>query len=251
MNELLGISYSPWTEKARWALDVRRVPYRYRFYQPLLGEPALRLKTRKLFGRVSVPVLTDDRQRVYADSTDIARFADAHGEGPALFPPHHEEAISHWVAVSERGLEAGRALALQRQLRDDAALAETVPRGLRQKLGSLAPRMAAAGMHRTLRKYGAHQSSSDAHRGCLRDTLDELRETLSRSRTAPKTVLDGFTYADVAASQLLSFVSPPAFGLKLGKATARGFTYPELAAEYADLVSWRDALYTAYRPRSA
>ena len=29
MNELIGLSYSPWSEQAKWALDVRKVhPYR-------------------------------------------------------------------------------------------------------------------------------------------------------------------------------------------------------------------------------
>ena len=32
MTELLGLPYSPWTEKARFALDVRRVPYTFRYY---------------------------------------------------------------------------------------------------------------------------------------------------------------------------------------------------------------------------
>ena len=60
MNELLGLPYSPWSEKARWALDVRHVPYRYRVFQPLIGEPALRFKTRRWTGTVTVPVMTDD-----------------------------------------------------------------------------------------------------------------------------------------------------------------------------------------------
>jgi len=38
MTELVGIPFSPWSEKARWALDVRRVPYRKVTYAPLLGE---------------------------------------------------------------------------------------------------------------------------------------------------------------------------------------------------------------------
>src|SRR5580698_1853504 len=99
MIELLGLVYSPWTEKARWALDVRRVLYTFRPYQPILGEPALRLKLGRLRGRVSVPVLTLDDGRVLADSADIARWADGRGEGPRLFPPEHEAAIAGFVAL--------------------------------------------------------------------------------------------------------------------------------------------------------
>src|SRR5689334_3306739 len=126
MTELLGLVFSPWTEKARWALDVRRVPYRFRHYEPLIGEPALRLKLRRLTGRVTVPVLTAGDGRVVADSADIARWADGRGEGPLLFPPEHEAAIAGFVALSERALAAGRALSLRRMLADDEALAEMV-----------------------------------------------------------------------------------------------------------------------------
>jgi glutathione S-transferase len=127
MTELLGLPYSPWTEKARWALDARGVPYEFRHYQPLLGEPALRAKLRRLRGRVSVPVLTDDAGAVVGDSADIARWADGRGEGPTFFPAEHADAIAEWVALSERALAAGRALALARVLEDDEALLELVP----------------------------------------------------------------------------------------------------------------------------
>ena len=56
MNELLGLPYSPWSEKARWALDARKVPYKYKVYAPLVGEPALRFKLKKWSGPVSVPL---------------------------------------------------------------------------------------------------------------------------------------------------------------------------------------------------
>jgi glutathione S-transferase len=250
MNELLALAYSPWSEKARWALDVRGVPYRYRHYQPLLGELELRLKTRRLRGAVTVPLLTDAGGRVYDDSEQIARFADATGTGPRLFPSQHEAVIAHWIARSEQGLSAGRALALERQLRDDEALLEMVPRNLRA-LGSIAARVAEFGVRRSLRKYRAHERSSSEHRAKLRAVLEELRAALAASGSTPKTILGAFSFADIAAAQILAFVVPPSSGLKLGKASARGFLDPELSQESADLIAWRDALYAAYRPLKA
>jgi glutathione S-transferase len=41
--ELLGLPYSPWSEKARWPLDARRVPYKNVTYAPWVGEPLLRM----------------------------------------------------------------------------------------------------------------------------------------------------------------------------------------------------------------
>src|SRR5215470_17956798 len=120
MNTLLHLPYSPWSERARWALDARQVPYRRVTYQPLIGEPRLRLQLRKLRGTVSVPVLFTDRRGVLADSFDIACFADAHGasNGVRLFPgdADSDAKIARYNQASERALAAGRVLALRRVL---------------------------------------------------------------------------------------------------------------------------------------
>jgi glutathione S-transferase len=249
MTELLGLVFSPWTEKARFALDVRRVPYTFRHYEPLIGEPALRLKLRRLTGRVTVPVLTLDDGRVLADSLDIARWADGRGEGPRLFPPEHEATIADFVALSERALAAGRALSLSRMLADDAALAEMLPRPIRRATGPLAPWIGAVGVARTLRKYGGRRDGAEAHRGTLISALDRIRAALAKAPAgeAPQTLLGRFTFADVTMAQVLVSVEPPASGLKLGSASRRNFGDPELRARYADLVAWRDALYRAFR----
>jgi glutathione S-transferase len=249
VNELLGLPYSPWSERAKWALEVRRVPYRFRVYRPLIGEPALRMKTGRWQGAVTVPIFVDERGTVYDDSVRIARFADAHGDGPPLFPKASAVAVEHWIDISERALAAGRALSLARTLKDDEALAELLPRGLRKRLGPLGPHVAALGVRRTLRKYAANTTSLDAHRATVRAALRELRVTLEKSTTSPKTLLGAFTFADIAAAQMLAFIAPPAFGLKLGKANRKAFTDPELAGDHADLIAWRDALYDAYRPK--
>jgi glutathione S-transferase len=247
MSELLGLVYSPWTEKARWALDVRRVPYAFRHYQPLVGEPALRVKLRRFTGRVSVPVLTLDDGCVLTDSADIARWADGRGEGPRLFPPEHEAAIAGFIALSERGLAAGRALSLQRMLADDEALVELVPRPLRS-IGPLAARVGALGIARTFRKYGGHRDSREEHRRTLASVLDELRSALAKAPSGePQTLLGSFTFADISMAQLVISLEPPPKGVKLGPASRRTYVDPDLRASYADLVAWRDALYAAFR----
>lgn len=251
MTQLIGLSYSPWSEKAKWALEVRKVPYRFRPYQPLLGEPALRRLTGRWRGNVTVPVLVSDQGEVLDDSAKIARWADARGEGPALFPAEHERTIARWIETGERALEAGRVISLHRTLESPAALKELVPRPLRS-LGGLAAAIGGLGVRRTLRKYGAGRHTLVEHRRVARDALDELRAAIARSpsKATPKTILEHFSFADVAASQILTFVSPPAFGVRLGPESRKGFTDPELATEYADLIAWRDALYEAHRPRN-
>jgi glutathione S-transferase len=248
MVELLGLPYSPWTEKARWALDARGVSYTFRVYQPLVGEPALRSKLRRFTGPVSVPVLTTDDGQVIAGSASIARWADARGKGPSLFPVAHEAAVVRYSELSERALEAGRGLSLRRMLDDDEALAEMVPRPLRRSLGRLASRLGAMGVRRTLRKYGGHRVPVEAQRQALAAALDELRAGLRAAPPAtPRTLLGGLTYADIAMAQALLFVEPPAAGIKLGKASRRAFTDPELRASCDDLLRWRDELYQSLR----
>jgi glutathione S-transferase len=243
MTELLGLSYSPWTEKARWALDVRHVPYTYRHYQPLLGEPALRLKLRRFRGNVTVPVLTTDDGKVIGDSAEIARWANERGEGPDLFPAAHDDAIAQWIERSERAMEAGRILSLRRMLEDDEALREMVPRKVREVTGSLATRIARFGIGRTERKYGGAGVDADVLRSKLRGFLDAVRAALRGP-----TLLGQLTFADIAVAQPLVWLEPPARGLKLGEASRRQWSDPELAREYADLLRWRDALYADHRP---
>jgi glutathione S-transferase len=280
MTELLGLPYSPWTEKARFALAARRIPHVFRRYEPLLGEPALRSKLRRLTGPVTVPVLTTDEGRILADSLEIARWADGRGEGPRLFPPEHEVAVLRFVALSERALASGRALSLQRLLADDEALLEMVPASIRRAAPALGTRAAALGIARTIRKYGADRDSREAHRRRLVAALDEIRAALAKAPTlngsvhdggsapkppvhdggsagsadsagsAPKppaTLLGRFTFADIAMAQVLVSVEPPPSGLVLGRASRRAFVDPDLREPYADLCAWRDALYRAYR----
>lgn len=248
MPELLGLPYSPWSEKARWALEARGIAYDRRLYQPLLGELGLRKKLGKWSGVVSVPVLTDDDGRVIADSAQIARWADGRGTGPAMFPAGDEAKIEQLIALSDRGLAAGRALSLLRLLDDEQGVLEMVPRKLRSVPGTRA--LARAGIARTLRKYRGVRDRQAA-RAALAEVLEEVRAALAKAPAAQgvRTLLGRFTFADVAVAQVLAFVEPPAFGLRLGEATRRSFCDDELRERFADLVAWRDSLYDTYRPR--
>ncbi len=80
--QLVTIPFSHFCEKARWALDLARIPYREKPYVPGLHMLGTKVRGR---GR-SVPVLITP-EGCFTDSTDILRFVDRERRsGPQLYP---------------------------------------------------------------------------------------------------------------------------------------------------------------------
>lgn len=105
MHKLLGIAFSHYVEKARWALDRFSVPYEdqrvlpffhfaavYRLHRGRLG------KTDRASSRFSTPVLRTDDGRLICDSADILRYvSDRYARpGEDLYPtPEVSELEQH------------------------------------------------------------------------------------------------------------------------------------------------------------
>jgi glutathione S-transferase len=238
---LVGEYFSPWTEKARWALDHHRIAYRYREHVPLLGEPLLRLRSRRLRGRVSVPLLITDEGPI-PDSFAIFRHAERVGRGAPLVPVGREAEVVAWNARSEAAIAASRALYLLRAERDREALIEMQPAAFPRPVREASLPVARAAIAFLRRKYGI--------------AADGAEEALDRELTALHVALDGgehlldarFSYADVAMAVSLQFVAPLAEEyLHLGPATRASCRAPALADRFADLVAWRDRLYLRHR----
>ncbi|MFO0631970.1 MAG: glutathione S-transferase N-terminal domain-containing protein [Nannocystaceae bacterium] len=248
--KLWSLPYSPWSEKAKWALDHCGVDYQKQRYEPLLGEPAMRWRTGRWRGPVSVPVLHCDDGWL-TDSFDIATWAAAQAPAAGLMPPEWLARVREANVQSERGLAAGRARSLVRLLGSRDGLRDMVPPAMRGPLGPLAVPIAAFGVRRTLRKY-QRSVAGDAEQSLV-EVLDRLRADLQAqggSDTGLAYVLGRFSYADIAMAQVLGFVDPPATHLRLTDATRATFRDPELAPRYADLLRWRDALYREHRDRA-
>ena len=109
MDTLIAIAQSPWSERARWALDHHGLPYSEQAHAPILGELSLRRKVGRWRGPVSVPILVREGRAIHG-SHAIARLADSAGRGPSLFGQAREEAIARWSSIAEQGASAGRAL---------------------------------------------------------------------------------------------------------------------------------------------
>jgi glutathione S-transferase len=82
MNTLITVPFSHFCEKARWALDWCRVPYRE---QACL--PGMHLRHTRRAGGRTVPVLLRDGAAPLVDSTEILQWADAQAPaGRTLYP---------------------------------------------------------------------------------------------------------------------------------------------------------------------
>jgi glutathione S-transferase len=243
MRTLVCLSYSPWSEKARWALDHRGIDYRTEEYTPMLGEPALRLRTGKLRGRISVPVLFDDGKTIL-DSIEIARHGDALAGGAVLFPTGKDAEIEEWNARSEGAMSAGRALLLKVMARDERSQLESLPRFIPGPLRAAMRPVAAFGIRYVARKY-ASAESDERNEATLVSALDALRTVLKKRKTI---LSSGFSYADIAMALVLQGVRPVADEwMRLGPATRELWTHTVLAARYPDLLEWRDDLYAKTR----
>jgi glutathione S-transferase len=246
--KLIAMPISPWSEKARWALDHHQVAHRYVEHVPMLGEPLLRARAKQWKGRVSVPLLTDGDVRLN-DSFAIAQHAEKIGSGTPLFAAGFEAETEAWNQTSERALSAGRSLVLPKIAESRGALAENLPPFVPGMLRSTLAPITASAVGFLTRKYAAQESLGDAY-GVIAGACASLEEALGGRETL---IEGGFTYADIAASVMLMVVRPPdvpeARHIRIGRATRECWTEPSLVKRFAGLLEWRDRIYARHRPR--
>ncbi len=244
---LYGLAYSPWTERARWALDHHRIPHRYHEHVILLGEPLLRWRARNAgMAKASVPLFVDGHTAI-GDSLLIARHADAVGEGSHLSTDHPE--FGDFSARIEDALQGARASVTAAILADPEALRESARAAAPEALTPMLRPVAAMAARFIARKYSADLAAGERNRAGIREVLRELRE---RKGSRRHFVGDSFSAFDLWAATLIQGVSPVSHRyIRLSPAVQRAWTQPGLAAEFADLVQWRDEIYAVYRRGSA
>lgn len=243
MYTLIGLKVSPWSEKARWALDHHRIPYRKVEYLPLFGEPLLRLALRRPSGRVSVPVLFAGTETL-TDSLEIARHADRVGQGPPLCPPGLADEVEQWNRAAEQAMGVQRARVLGRTGQSQEALLANLPRWVPAPLGRTSLPLVSLATNYVLRKYGDTPTGPEAGHALLRETLLELRRALG----GRPYLLGEFSLADVVMGAALQGIRPvAAHHWPLRSALREVWTEPELSREFGDLLEWRDALYDRHR----
>lgn len=239
---LFGLVYSPWTERARWALDHHRIRYRYREHVPLLGEGLLRWAARGSGEKqASVPLLRDGHE-VLGDSFRIILHADRVGQGAKLVPD--ASVIETWLASIEPALHAVRKRVTRRTLADPEALKEAAAGAMPTVVAGFFRPVAAMGARFIARKYGFDASEQEQDSPLVSAVLDEVRAQLDGGAYLG----EAFSAADILAATFLQSVKPVADSIiRLGPATRRAWSRPELAEEYDDLIAWRDQLYATHR----
>ncbi len=239
--QLYGMRFSPYSEKARWALDHHGVPFQWHDHVPMAGELALRMRAGSLAKKASVPLAVDG-DVVLRDSAAIARHAEKIGKGTPLVPD--AASSQEWDARSAAALGAGRVLVVRRSLEDPAALRDSLPRWIPAPLRGTSTPIAAAASRFLLRKYDAEGIDDDAARETMRQQLLAVRTALGGRAT----LASDFSYADLTMAVVLQMVVPvDERFIRLGDARRRAWTDDKLAGEFPDLVSWRDRLYSDHR----
>lgn len=245
MLDLYGISYSPWTAKARWALDHHKIPYRYREHLILFGMPELRWRLKKPFGDITVPVLVNGQSAVM-DSFEIARHVDVTGSGTPLFPEGKLAEIREINRLSEKALDCARAFTIFRILNDKEAQIEAlrgfVPKNLRPWFRWMAP----IGVNYIVREFNIRRKTATGYEEDYREILETLRKKLNEA--GGSYLLERFSYADIAATIALQGVDPVIHPtIPMGSATRRIWRHPQFAEEYKDLLAWRDEIFSKHR----
>lgn len=238
-------SFAPWCERARWALDHHGLTYREVEQVPLVSELTLRIAARRPLRRVTVPLLVHGGTRLM-DSDEIARYAERLGTEMPLFPIGHDRDIARWMETSEALMVAGRAMLLPRIANTTDALREQLPALIPGPLRPALAWVAALAVRHLMSKYDVRAEDDAHHDAASRVCLDRLRNALARR--AGYLVGDTLSYADVTMAAALQFVRPvDDRWIALGPATREVWTNHRLAADYPDLLAWRDQLYARAR----
>lgn len=238
---LVGEGFSPWTEKALWALDHHGLRYRYEEYTPLVSEPWLRVRARRPSGKITVPYLLGPSISL-GDSFAIACEADRLAGGAPLAPSDLLGDIVQWNDLAERLMRAGRSNILARTEERIDVRMESLPAFVPQRLRKPLAGGVRVGTAYLRRKYGV---------GTIGDEQLEPDLAMVRRAIADREFLLGrFTLADIAVAAALQAVRPHSrFPLGLGPAQRDAWARPGLAARFEDVLAWRDRVVARHRER--
>jgi glutathione S-transferase len=183
MTTLVTIPFSHYCEKARWALDWCRVPYRERAVLPGLHFR----HTRPVGGRTVPVLLRDDGEAPLLDSTDILRWVDTQAAPERRLWPtaaaEQEEAERLEEDFDTRLGPATRQWAYAHGLRDPAMLCTLVRPGFPKWRDRVALRMLLPVMGRFIvRQYEATMENAARAEETIVAVFAEVSARVDKSR---------------------------------------------------------------------
>jgi glutathione S-transferase len=224
--KLIQLHTSPFSERVRWAFDVKRVPYEKASYTVVGGEEEL----ARLTGQRQVPVLVLE-DRVIPDSTAILEWLETCAPAVPLLP----------AAARERA---------QAMLYEELACAVLGPEARQLLVG----RMLVAGDERLVqygrflgRKYGHSEFVEGRARAAVRRALTIFVQALEGRRYL---VGDTFTRADLTLAAMLMVVHPASDDLFVCSPSWMRPMFEDpmhTEAQFAPLFAFRDRVYREHR----
>ena len=207
MIELLQFRHSPYNEKVRWALDLKRVPHRRR---SLLPGPHMGV-VKKLTGRTQTPVLVMADGTAISGSARILDWLEEHHPEPRLMPdsPAEREQVRDIQRRFDDDItpRIRRAVldALLRRPRYFAAVFAEAESPLKRRFYSLIVPLAAPLVRKGNGITGAAAVADGIAAG------HEAMELVAAHTTATGYLVGGhFTLADIAAATTLATLVRPA-----------------------------------------
>ncbi len=224
-TKLIQMYSSPWSERVRWALAFKGVPYETQDYQPGAGEE----EVKKLTGQTQVPVLLTDG-KVIPDSTAILNWLEGYRPQPSLMPQSEKDRaqVTLWEELMDGVLgPQARMLVIGRLLRSGASELQPAGKFFAQKY--------------------QHSPYAEEHaRVTVERVLTSLKDTLSGRQYL---VGDAFSRADLTVACMLMFLKPAPDELLVFPPPMRSM-YTEPLAEgpaFAATFAWRDQMYRMHR----
>lgn len=244
MSTLFGLSVSPWSEKTRWALDYANASYQYQEFTPMISNLGVRIKSKRYFDRISVPLLIDG-DNVFSDSFSIAQHANTLSKKDSLFPQDKLIEIDYWNKISEQTLEAGRALVVINMPSSREACLKSLPAFFPAPIKPLMLPVAKSGIFYLKKKYDVSEKNTQRYEQIIEENLQILRKALADSS---QYLLGSFTYADICMAVTLQVIKPIQNShVMLDPATEQCWKNDTLAEKFCDLITWRDSIYQQYR----
>lgn len=204
---LWHIQVSNYNEKARWALDYKRIPYELRAPMPGAHRlSALRL-TRGRHERL--PVIEIDGERTW-DSTAVIAALERYRPDPPLYPAdaaERERALELEDHFDEELGARVRRLLFHYTLQDTDATVEAVLPGAGPVKRGLLRATAPVATRLVRRDYGADQAGADEALEGIRRAMDLVESELDGRDYL---VGDSFTVADLAGAALFTPLLAPA-----------------------------------------